>query len=70
MMHCSKNLPIMLNKFPYYDQVMLIKFSRAHIILYIMIILLKGKVILTDWLLELHHYHFVLYSFCKGIIFC
>ena len=33
---------IMLNKFPYYDQIMLIKFSRAHIILCIMIILLKG----------------------------
>ncbi len=25
MLHCSKNLPIMLNKCPYYAQIMLIK---------------------------------------------
>ena len=25
MLHCSKNLPIMLNKYPYYAQIMLIK---------------------------------------------
>ena len=28
MLHCSKNVPIMLNKCPYYAQIMLVKLNK------------------------------------------